>query len=50
MKNEISNILNLIETGNTHKALQEAKTFYDRNENEIEAIKVFGYYCCECSS
>tara|TARA_B100000989_G_C19512086_1_gene459642 strand:- start:140 stop:1777 length:1638 start_codon:yes stop_codon:yes gene_type:complete len=43
MKNEISNILNLIENGNTYKALQEAKSFYNTNENNLDAIKLLAY-------
>ena len=43
MKNEISNILSLINSGDFLKALQEAKSFYNRNENNIDAIKVLAY-------
>ena len=43
MKNEISNILNLIETGNTIKALEEAKTFHSQHKNNLDAIKLLAY-------
>ncbi len=43
MKNEISNILSLINSGNFLKALQEAKSFYNKNENNIDAVKVLAY-------
>ena len=40
MKNEISNVLNLIESGDTYKALQNAKSFYGKNKNNIDVIKL----------
>jgi len=43
MKNEISNILNLIETGNTIKALEEAKTFHSQHKNNLDGIKLLAY-------
>ena len=43
MKNEISNVLNLIESGDTHKALQDAKLFYKKNVNNLDAIKLLAY-------
>lgn len=43
MKNEISNILSLINSGDSLKALQEAKSFYNKNENNIDAVKVLAY-------
>ena len=43
MKNEISNVLNLIESGDTYKALQNAKSFYGKNKNNIDAIKLLAY-------
>ena len=43
MKNEISNILSLINSGDFLKALQEAKSYYNRNENNIDAVKVLAY-------
>ena len=43
MKNEISNVLNLIESGDTYKALQNAKSFYEKNKNNIDAIKLLAY-------
>ena len=43
MKNEISNILSLINSGDSLKALQEAKSFYNKNENNLDAVKVLAY-------
>ena len=43
MKNEISNILNLIETGNTIKALEEAKSFHSQQKNNLDGIKLLAY-------
>ena len=43
MKNEISNILNLIETGNTIKALEEAKILHTQNKNNLDGIKLLAY-------
>ncbi len=43
MKNEISKILNLIESGNSVKALQEAKSFFTNNKNNLDAIKLLAY-------
>ena len=43
MKNEISNVLNLIESGDTHRALQDAKLFYKNNVNNLDAIKLLAY-------
>ena len=43
MKNEVSNILSLIEGGNHDKALHEAKLFYNKNENNLDAVKVLAY-------
>ena len=43
MKNEISNILNLIETGNTIKALEEAKSFHSQHKNNLDGIKLLAY-------
>ena len=43
MKNEISNILNLVETGNTIKALEEAKTFHSQHKNNLDGIKLLAY-------
>ena len=43
MKNEISNILKLIETGNTIKALEEAKNFNSQNKNNLDGIKLLAY-------
>ncbi len=43
MKNEISNILYLIEIGDTIKALREAKSFYEKNENNLDALKLLAY-------
>ena len=43
MKNEISNILNLIETGNTIKALEEAKIFQSQYKNNLDGIKLLAY-------
>ena len=43
MKNEISNVLNLIESGDTYKALQNAKSFYEKIKNNIDAIKLLAY-------
>ena len=43
MKNEISNVLNLIESGDTYKALQDAKLFYKKNTNNLDAVKLLAY-------
>ena len=43
MKNEISNILKLIDTGNTIKALEEAKNFNSQNKNNLDGIKLVAY-------
>ena len=43
MKSEISNILNLIEVGNTTKALEDAKLFHKNNFNNLDAIKLLAY-------
>ena len=43
MKNEISNILKLIEVGNTIKALQEAKILNSQNKNNLDGIKLLAY-------
>ena len=43
MKNEISNILNLIENGDTFKALERAKLFYKKDQNNLDAIKLLAY-------
>ena len=43
MKNEISNILKLIETGNTIKALEEAKILNFQNKNNLDGIKLLAY-------
>ena len=43
MKNEISKILNLIESGNTNSALQEAKKFYNANDKNLDATKLLAY-------
>ena len=43
MKNEISNVLNLIESGDTIRALQDAKLFYKNNVNNLDAIKLLAY-------
>ncbi len=43
MKNEISKVLNLIESGDTHRALQDAKLFYKNNVNNLDAIKLLAY-------
>ncbi len=43
MKNEISNVLNLIESGETNKALQVAKLFYKKNVNNLDAVKLLAY-------
>ena len=43
MKNEISNILNQIKVGNTTKALEDAKLYYKKNTNELDAIKLLAY-------
>lgn len=43
MKKEISNVLNLIENGDTVKALQNAKLFYKKNKNDLDAIKLLAY-------
>ena len=43
MKNEISKILNLIQIGNTTNAVELAKTFYIKNPNNIDAIKLLAY-------
>ena len=43
MKNEISNILSLINSGDFLKALLEAISFYNRNENNIDAVKILAY-------
>ena len=44
MKNEISKILNLIESGNTNSALQEAKKFYNANDKNLDATKLLAYF------
>lgn len=43
MKNEISQLLRLIEIGNLEKALFEAKKLYQINENNLELVKVLVY-------
>ena len=43
MKNEISNILKLIENGETFKALDGAKLFYKKDQKNIDAIKLLAY-------
>ena len=43
MKNEISNILKLIESGNTVKALEEAKILNSQNKNNLDGIKLLAY-------
>ena len=43
MKNEISNILNLINSGNTVKALEEAKILNSKNKNNLDGIKLLAY-------
>ena len=43
MKNEISNILNLINNGDAHKALLDAKLFYKKNTNNLDAVKLLAY-------
>ena len=43
MKNEISKILNLIESGNTNSALHEAKKFYNANNKNLDAVKLLAY-------
>ena len=43
MKNEVSNILSLIEKGDTYKALDQAKSLYIKNESNIDAIKLLAY-------
>ncbi len=43
MKNEISNILKLIESGDTIKALDEAKILNSKNKNNLDGIKLLAY-------
>ena len=43
MKNEISQILKLVEVGNLEKALQEAKNLYGINQNNLDVVKVLVY-------
>ncbi len=43
MKKEISNILNLIKSGDTVRALQDAKSFYEKNKNDLDATKLLAY-------
>ena len=43
MKNEVSNILSLINNGDSLKALHEAKSFYNSNKNNLNAVKVLAY-------
>lgn len=43
MKNEISNILKLIEAGNSIKALEQAKNFNSQNKNNLDGIKLLAY-------
>ena len=43
MKNEISNILKLIENGEAFKALDGAKLFYKKDQKNIDAIKLLAY-------
>ncbi len=43
MKNEISNILKLIENGETLKALDGAKLFYKKDQKNIDAVKLLAY-------
>ena len=43
MKNEVSNILSLINNGDSLKALHEAKSFYNSNENNLDAVKLLAY-------
>ena len=43
MKNEISQILRLIEVGNLEKALQEAKNLYRANQNNFDVVKALVY-------
>ena len=43
MKNEISNVLNLIDNGETYKALQDAKLLYKKNSNNLDTVKLLAY-------
>lgn len=43
MKNEISQILKLIEIGNLDKALQEAKILYKRDNTNLDIVKLLAY-------
>ena len=43
MKNEISNILNLIKNGNNSEAVKEAKKLHIKNPTNLDAIKILTY-------
>lgn len=43
MKNEISNILNLIKNGNNSEAVKEAKKLYIKNPTNLDAVKILAY-------
>ena len=43
MKNEISQILKLIEVGNLDKALQEVKILYSKNHENLDIAKLLAY-------
>ena len=43
MKNEISNILNLIKNGHNSEAVREAKKLHIKNPTNIDVIKILAY-------